>query len=144
MKTQIRRGVFETNSSSTHGISITNHVAILTDKEYKDYQNDKLFITQYGEIMTLDEFNNEVTPIVNSARREWRMCADNKSPKCWYTERGIDEEGYVKEKVAKWKEAHLAHEDSDTELTWGSREINGESVHVLSIAKGEDYEYYDG
>ena len=38
MKTQIRRGVFETNSSSTHGISITNHVAILTDKEYKDYQ----------------------------------------------------------------------------------------------------------
>ena len=72
MKTQIRRGVFETNSSSTHGISITNHVVILTDKEYKDYQNDKLFITRCGEIMTLDEFNNEVTPIVNSARREWR------------------------------------------------------------------------
>lgn len=144
MKTQIRRGMFETNSSSTHGISITNHVAILTDKEYKDYQNDKLFITRYGEIMTLDEFNNEVIPIVNSASREWRMCADNKYPKCWYTERGIDEEGYVKEKVAKWKEAHLAHEDSDTELTWGEREINGESVHVLSIAKGEDYEYYDG
>lgn len=142
MKTQIRKGVFETNSSSTHGIAITNRIVIFTDKEFKDYQNGLLFVNNYGEMMTMEEFEKEVAPIVKSARRKWRMCADNKSPKAYYTGRNLGEDDYVKDMVDNWKRSNLVHKDSETELTWTAREINGEVVHVLSIAKGEDYTDY--
>lgn len=142
MKRQIRKGVFETNSSSTHGIAITNHIVIFTDKEYKDYQNGLLFVNNYGEMMTMEEFEKEVAPIIKRARREWARCADNKSPKTYYTGRNLGEDDYVKDMVDNWKRSNLAREDSETELTWTAREINGELVHVLSIAKGEDYTDY--
>lgn len=40
---QIRYGVFETNSSSTHSI------VICTEKEYKQFQNDELMYDGYNE-----------------------------------------------------------------------------------------------
>ena len=51
MKRQIRRGVFETNSSSTHVISIYNYIAILSDEEYQKYLKDEIIVTRYGEIL---------------------------------------------------------------------------------------------
>ena len=39
---QIRRGVFETNSSSTHSLTI------LTKKEFDDYKNDKLVFDRWA------------------------------------------------------------------------------------------------
>ena len=50
MKRQIRNSVFETNSSSTHVISIYNHIAILTDEEYQKYLKNEVIVTRYGEI----------------------------------------------------------------------------------------------
>ena len=43
MKRQVRRGVFETNSSSTHSISIC------TQKQFTDWQNGKLLYNEWDE-----------------------------------------------------------------------------------------------
>ena len=52
MKRQIRSSVFETNSSSTHSVSISNKNSIYYDenclKNYIDWQDNKLHIT-FGE-----------------------------------------------------------------------------------------------
>jgi len=39
---QIRRGVFETNSSSTHSLTI------LTKQQFEDYKGNKLIFDRYG------------------------------------------------------------------------------------------------
>lgn len=47
---KIRRGVFETNSSSTHSITIC------TKEEYKSFVNNELYIDDYsGELITQEE-----------------------------------------------------------------------------------------
>ena len=51
MKKQIRIGVFETNSSSTHVISVYNYIAILADEEYQKYLKNEIIVTRYGEIL---------------------------------------------------------------------------------------------
>ena len=63
MKKQIRTGVFETNSSSTHVISIYNHIAILTDEEYHKYLKNEVIVTRYGEIY--DANDKEVKKLSN-------------------------------------------------------------------------------
>ena len=50
---QIRFGVFETNSSSTHA------VAILTDAEYQQFCNEELLISRYGRIVSRAEVEKE-------------------------------------------------------------------------------------
>lgn len=49
MKKQIRIGVFETNSSSTHA------VAILNEEEYAKYQKGDLLISRYGDVTPAEE-----------------------------------------------------------------------------------------
>ena len=49
MKQQIRVGVFETNSSSEHSISISNEMVILSEEEYEEYESGSLKITPKGE-----------------------------------------------------------------------------------------------
>lgn len=51
MKRQIRNSVFETNSSSTHTISVYNYVVILTDEEYQKYLKNEIIVTRYGKIL---------------------------------------------------------------------------------------------
>ena len=63
MKRQIRQGVFETNSSSTHVISIYNYIAILTDEEYQRYLKNEVIVTSYGEIY--DANDKEVKNLSN-------------------------------------------------------------------------------
>ena len=48
MKVQIRHGVFETNSSSTHSL------VIMTDEEYKDYMNGEFYLNRNGEKISKD------------------------------------------------------------------------------------------
>ena len=54
----IRRGTFETNSSSTHSISI------YTDKEWEDYKNKEddlsYLLNDEDKFMTIDEVINEL------------------------------------------------------------------------------------
>jgi len=50
MKRQIRKSVFETNSSSTHA------VAIISDDEYKQYQSGELRLSRHGELVSVHEY----------------------------------------------------------------------------------------
>jgi hypothetical protein len=63
MKQQTRQGVFVTNSSSTHVISIYNYIAILTDEEYQKYLKNEVIVTRYGEIY--DANDKEVKKLSN-------------------------------------------------------------------------------
>ena len=49
MKTSIRKGVFETNSSSTHSITIC------TSEEYKKFLNGELYVDDNGHLYTLEQ-----------------------------------------------------------------------------------------
>ncbi len=105
MRQKVRRGVFETNSSSTHVISIYNYLAILSDEEYQKYLKNEIIVTRYGEIYNandkeLKKFSNY--EIVNK-KDDW-------------------------------------HDDS--EVNHEQREINGQTIHVLSICMGEEHEEF--
>lgn len=55
MKRQIRRGVFETNSSSVHSITMCS------DDEYKRWESGEAYIQRYnGNILTRDEIIQEL------------------------------------------------------------------------------------
>lgn len=51
MKFQIRKGLFETNSSSCHTLTIC------TEKEYEDFKNGKLFYDNWYGKITDEKFN---------------------------------------------------------------------------------------
>ena len=57
MKKQVRTGVFETNSSSTHAVTI------ITDEEYQLYKAGKLHISRYAELATQEEIKLNVVLI---------------------------------------------------------------------------------
>jgi hypothetical protein len=50
---QVRFGVFETNSSSTHAVTI------LTDAEYEQYRKGNLLVSRYGELTSKEELEKE-------------------------------------------------------------------------------------
>ena len=85
MKTQIRRGVFETNSSSVHSISIikddfkTTQNTDLTEKEKEVYG------TQKNRLSDLDaEIDRVITSVMKDAKSKgidnkfWSKLADHK------------------------------------------------------------------
>lgn len=51
MKFQIRKGLFETNSSSCHTLTIC------TEEEYEDFKNGKLFYDNWYGKITDEKFN---------------------------------------------------------------------------------------
>lgn len=62
MKRQIRRGVFETNSSSVHSITMCS------DDEYKRWESGEAYIQRYnGGIFTRDEIIQEL-----KEKKSWR------------------------------------------------------------------------
>jgi hypothetical protein len=48
---QIRMGVFETNSSSTHSMTVC------TESQYEDWQNGKLLLDYHGNLVEANEDN---------------------------------------------------------------------------------------
>lgn len=57
MKVQIRQGVFETNSSSTHAVSVC------TKQQWEDYKAGKIWLNSYLNFLPADaaeEYNNDV------------------------------------------------------------------------------------
>lgn len=107
MRQQVRRGVFETNSSSTHVISIYNYLAILSDEEYQKYLKNEIIVTRYGEIYSA---NDEKVKKLS----DWDIVNKKDS---WY---------------------------DDSEVNHEQREINGQTIHVLSICRAEDSEEFRG
>ena len=63
MLKQIRIGVFETNSSSTHA------VAIISDEEYKQYQSGELRLSRHGELISVQEYQKELIQQRELARK---------------------------------------------------------------------------
>lgn len=62
MKKQIRRGVFETNSSSVHSITMCSQ------DEYSKWERGELYISQYGSgFKTKDEITKEL-----KAKTHWK------------------------------------------------------------------------
>ena len=49
MKTQIRRCIFETNSSSVHS------VVILNDEDWRKWKNQETVVSRHGEFTPIDE-----------------------------------------------------------------------------------------
>ncbi len=76
MKVQIRHSIFETNSSSTHAI------VILSDEEYKQYQNGELLMSRHGDFITEAEYDD----IINNAKKR----AIKHIKEAWSNERSWD------------------------------------------------------
>lgn len=65
MKEQIRRGVFETNSSSTHSITMC------TESEYEQWKKGELLLDYWNEkFITKEELENEYGS-------DWEECIDH-------------------------------------------------------------------
>ena len=62
MKMSIRKGVFETNSSSTHSITIC------TSEEYKKFLNGELYVDYHGHLYTLEQIEAKY----EKDNREWK------------------------------------------------------------------------
>ena len=80
MRRQIRRGVFETNSSSVHSITMCS------DDEYKSWENGESYIARYdGGIFTREEIIQEL-----KEKKQWRtneLCYPNVN---WEDENEVD------------------------------------------------------
>lgn len=61
MKKQIRRGVFETNSSSVHSITMCS------DDEYKRWESGEAYVSDGGDFFTRDEIIQEL-----KEKKSWR------------------------------------------------------------------------
>ena len=65
MKMQVRMGVFETNSSSTHAVTI------LTDEEYQKYRTGGLRISRNGELITAEAYQKALQVDSEKARKSY-------------------------------------------------------------------------
>ena len=123
MKQEIRFGVFETNSSSTHS------VVLLNDKEYNDWKDGKIRISVYGNIITQEELEEEIAPHKQHAIESWNNAKDGEYPKSYY--KTLDD--YINS---------LAF-DSDYDEQWMTiveteRDFNGEHIHGISLNTLDD------
>lgn len=136
MKVQIRHSIFETNSSSTHAI------VILSDEEYKQYQNGELLMSRHGNFITEEEYND----IVNNAKKR----AIKHIKEAWSNESSWD---YTKLHTHyKTLEAALENANFDDfirdatyeydyenmDIIHTEKDVNGVKVHALSVY-GYDY-----
>lgn len=125
MKRQIRFGVFETNSSSTHA------VAIMTEEEYQKYKKGEVLISRYGDVMTKEEYEAEVKAekkkLLDKAEYNW-----NKYYK---------DDGRYYKNIEEYKQS-LEEKETDTEYNFDTdnmevelaeREIGGVKVHAISV-----------
>jgi len=136
MKVQIRHSIFETNSSSTHA------VAILSDEEYKKYQNGELLISRRADFITKEEYNK----ILEKAKKR----AIKHVEEAWEDERSwdyknlhshyktleaalenIDFEEYV-------RDDSYEYDDENMDIIHTEKDVNGVKVHALSVY-GYDY-----
>ena len=131
MKVQIRHGVFETNSSSTHA------VALLSDEEFKKYQNEEIIMSRYGGFITKEELDEKKKKAKERKIKRITEAWDNKND--WDYERlhryyktldaaidNIDEEELYSDELYEYDEDNM-------EIEHVEREFNGVKVHALSV-----------
>lgn len=131
MKVQIRHGVFETNSSSTHS------VALLSDEEYKKYQNEEIILSRYGEFITKDEFEKKKKKAMERAVKNITEAWDDKNH--WrydslhrhYNSLEAAIENINEEEV--YEDELYSYDEDNMEIEHVEREFNGVKVHALSV-----------
>lgn len=130
---QIRQGVFETNSSSTHA------VALLTDEEYREYKAGNVWISRHGRLVGKDEIDKiskeAKATYLKQTEREWKECSDDDWPKSEYgtLEEYRNSEGYDDE----W----FGLEDFNPEsrdISHVERKVQGIKMHAISIHSYDD------
>lgn len=131
MKTQIRHGVFETNSSSTHA------VALLNDEEYKKYQNGEIMISRYGEFITKEEFAKKKEEAKQKAienikyswehKNDWDYHHLHKNYKTLESAiENLDEDEI-------YNDALYSYDPDNMDIEHAEKEFNGIKVHALSV-----------
>lgn len=130
MKTQIRHGVFETNSSSSHA------VALLSDEEYKKYQNEEIYMSRYGGFITKEEYEQKKEKAkqqsINRIKEGW----EDKNH--WNYERLHRWYKTLDEAIENLSDDEIADElyefdENNMEIEHVEREFNGVKVHALSV-----------
>ena len=123
MLRQIRQGVFETNSSSTHA------VAIISDDEYKQYQSGELRLSRHGELISIQEYKKEQREQIELARKKFES---NENLKTSYG--GNFDKYWEKVKTSYMYE----YDENQMDVEHAEKVINGEKVHAISVY-GYDY-----
>lgn len=118
MRKQIRRGVFETNSSSVHSITMCS------DDEYKRWENGEAYIQRYdGGIFTREEIIKEL-----QEKKQW------KTKELYYSDVDWEDEDTVNELIADndYKTYSKYFDDMEFETFDDSYTTkNGEKVHAF-------------
>jgi hypothetical protein len=120
MKIQIRQGVFETNSSSTHA------VAILTDDQYQKYRNREIRISRNGEIITNEDYLRRYQIEREKARKSYETYETSEYAKKYH--KSFD--SYWK---AWYDGVKYDFDENRMDIEHAEREINGVKVHALSV-----------
>ena len=107
---QIRRNVFETNSSSTHTL------AICTEDEYKDWQNGKLLFNKWKET-----FIKNTIKITKQGREEAERCYNQykgKYYKDWSELTDAEREEYTYNHIAQQRRQEKSLSFEEDGLTY--------------------------
>ena len=139
MKRQIRIGVFETNSSSEHSVSISEiGGAILTEEEFALYESGELKITPTGEIIKPEDFKVMRELIHEEAGNEW----DNH--RCKQTWMKVDtRKDYIAYRLNEFEyendiKRHVIYGDERAfSIETIKREINGKIYYIVAYANAE-------
>ena len=117
MKMQVRMGVFETNSSSTHAVTI------LTDEEYQKYRTGGLRISRNGELITTEAYQKALQIDRERARKSYETSE--------YAKKYHDSfESYWN----SWYDGvKYDFDERNMDVEHSERLINGEKVHALSV-----------
>ena len=119
MKKQVRAGVFETNSSSTHAVTI------ITDDEYQLYKEGKLHISRYAKIATEDEYDKLLNEAMEKAKTNYE--------KSEYLQKHYESfEDYWDQDDIEFDFLYDWNEDL-IEVEHAEKDVNGVKVHALSV-----------
>lgn len=119
MKKQVRTGVFETNSSSTHAVTI------ITDEEYQLYKAGKLHISRYAELATQEEYDKLLNEAIEKAKANYE--------KSEYLQKHYESfEDYCNQNNIEFVFLYDWNEDS-IEVEHAEKDVNGIKVHALSV-----------
>ena len=119
MKKQVRTGVFETNSSSTHAVTI------ITDEEYQLYKAGKLHISRYAKLATQEEYDKLLE---NGIQKEKENFEKSEFLKNHYD----SFEDYCDKHDLEFDIMYDWNEDS-IEVEHAEKDVNGVKVHALSV-----------
>ena len=110
-------GVFETNNSSTHAVTI------LTDEEYQKYRNGGLRISRNGKLITTEAYQKALQVDREKARKSYETSE--------YAKKYHDSfESYWN----SWYDGvKYEFDESNMDVEHSERLINGEKIHALSV-----------